>query len=72
MRYKPLTGAALGRGDVRRAHLGGNFLAAAGSFHIPAQGGNVEPLVRFHQIRFHTTSASIADGKREEIEFRFN
>lgn len=63
---EPFACPPLGLGDFARGHLVGDFRAAEGCLLMPADGGEIEPLVRLDQVAGGAMAAGgISDSKVE-------
>lgn len=52
-----MPGTALGFGDLSRGHFIGDIGAAHGGVFMSANGGEIEPLVRFDQVALGTVAS---------------
>ena len=59
MRREPIARGALGLADFTVAHLLGDFTAQPRCVRVPAQGGDVEPLMRRHHVYGDAASGRI-------------
>jgi len=66
-RPEPIARGALGATDLGVAHLFGDLSTQLRSILMPAHGGDVEPLVRLHQINPNACTGGIDHAKAEAI-----
>ncbi len=67
MGLEPIARRALGAADLGIAHLFGDFTTQLRGILVAAHGGDVEPLVRLHQINSHARARGEDHAKAETI-----
>src|SRR6185369_1517789 len=73
MRFQPVARRALRVADLAVAHLLGDLTAQPRTVLVAAHGGDVEPLVRLHEIDADIGADGVAHAERKAVAgvFRF-